>query len=290
MTVTPYVGPPGPGAPVEPPGPDREQRPRPRPSRTARIVALTLGGLLTVAMIGYGCFALIALLDRQSETVQRQFAAASLRAVEVHTSGVGITVVGDDTAGAPSTVRSKTTWSWNHPSFTTALGADGTLRVRVHCFDPGPIGCTGRVTLHVPSRVPVTASSGDGSVEVSHMTGGAALTSSDGAVRLSDVAGDLALRTSDGSVHADGLRSARVVAHTGDGGVYLAFAQVPGAVRATTGDGSVHVRLPDQSGPFSVDVSTGDGSKHVDVRTDPRASRTVTVHTGDGGVRVDYLR
>jgi Putative adhesin len=286
MTVTPPIesggvaGPAGPGRPARTPGR--------RPGRPARFAALTVGALLTLGLIGFACFDLVALVSRDTRTFDNTFPAAAVRAVDVATSDVDVRIVGGAPAGRPVTAHSSVRFSWDDPVYGATLDRSGTLRVRLRCAHWTPIGCDGHIVITVPSGVSVSAHSDDGGVRAEAIDGPVTLSSSDGGVSVSNVSGDLALSTSDGGIRGDGVRSARVTAETSDGGVTLTFAAPPTSVTATSSDGGVRVHLPDRSGPYYVQAHASDGGTRTSVRSDPRSSRTITLSSGDGGVSVDY--
>jgi hypothetical protein len=55
-----------------------------------------------------------------------------------------------------------------------------------------------------------------------------------------------------------------------------------------SGDGTVSLAVPDDGTPYAVTTSTGDGHVSNDLANDPRASRRIDVHTGDGSVHLSY--
>jgi DUF4097 and DUF4098 domain-containing protein YvlB len=136
--------------------------------------------------------------------------------------------------------------------------------------------------------VPVTAHTSDGAVSAQGLSGPLTLSSSDGAVHVADVSGDLRLNSHDGALRGERVRSPRVTARTSDGRVDLTFLTAPTAVTASSHDGGVAVHVPAASGPYRVDAGTSDGSTRTLVSTDPAGTRTISAHSHDGGVRIDY--
>jgi DUF4097 and DUF4098 domain-containing protein YvlB len=142
------------------------------------------------------------------------------------------------------------------------------------------------VQLTVPSDVAVLGGSSDGHLLLSDLSGPLDVHNADGGVELRDVTGRVRLSTSDGPVRAEGLASDRVTVDTSDGSVQLSFSQPPSSVRASTSDGSLEIVVPKDGTAYAVSVSVSDGSQSVDVPTDPEATRTISVHTSDGSVRI----
>jgi hypothetical protein len=236
-----------------------------------RAVALLIGALLTIAFIGYGCLTLVALLSRQHETVQRQFSASAVHAVEIDTDGTGVTLVGGVSSGAQATIGYSMSWSWTHPRLTTTLADNGTLRVVLRCRSTwAPIGCSRRLRLAVPSGASIAA------------------TSSGGGITADGINGNVRLESSGGGIRATGLRGSRADVDSSGGGVRLAFVTAPTSVRVSSNGGGVTVQVPPGSGPYAVNSAASGGGNRVQISTDPRASRTVYVRSSGGGIRVEY--
>ena len=274
-------------------------QPRGAGGRTAVRVVVIVVSLLLVA---WGALWLVSLLARDS--LHRSATYDGVRVVELNLGFESVTVTGDD-AATQVTVDRTARWSMSKPDLSSRLEGDHLL-MRSSCHWSVGVGCSGDVRLVVPADTVVRVDAGDGhvsvrdltrrvevttadgSVEVAGITGGAVLHTGDGRIAADDVTGPVQLRTGDGSIDATALRSSRVDATTSDGSVRLQFATAPRTVGATTGDGSVEVAIPRDGQPWRVEATTGDGSRTVDVATDPAADRTITLHTGDGSVRVQY--
>ncbi|TYK52988.1 DUF4097 family beta strand repeat-containing protein [Actinomadura decatromicini] len=176
-------------------------------------------------------------------------------------------------------------------------------------------GLGGTVKLHTDNgalkvtdlrATSVTLSSDDGSIEVSGHAGTAHLQSDNGRItatgltadrltaRTSDghisVAGRVPvadLRTSNGGIDARGLTTDRISAKTSDGPIDLRFAAAPTEVRATSGNGPVHVRVPRGDG-YAITLTSGNGPERIDpaVHQDSRSTRTIQLRSGDGPLTV----
>jgi len=143
---------------------------------------------------------------------------------------------------------------------------------------------------------------GDGSVNVTDVTGDIRVHTGDGTVAFDHVEGRVDAETGDGSVTLDGKLEA-VRLRTGDGTVRLraaAGSKMSDDWEIRTGDGSVGVQLPQ---PFDaeLDAHTNDGRVHVsdftvngDVSMSKNAvrgklgsgGRTLLVRTGDGPISI----
>jgi|GEM_PF-1775898 len=262
----------------------------PTPGRRpgARAVAVGLNIVLALSAVGYACLTLVAVVSLERRTFDSSFAATAVRAVAIRSDDLGITIVGDAGPGQRATVHTRMYSTLSRWSYHATLEADGTLRVRAGCPGWTPAWCGGHVTLSVPAGVPVTAHTSDGAVSAQGLSGPLTLSSSDGAVHVADVSGDLRLNSHDGALRGERVRSPRVTARTSDGRVDLTFLTAPTAVTASSHDGGVAVHVPAASGPYRVDAGTSDGSTRTLVSTDPAGTRTISAHSHDGGVRIDY--
>ena len=259
-----------------------ETRPRRRPVAVGLNIALALGA------VGYACLTLVAVVSLEHRTFDSSFPVAAVKAVDIHTDDLGVVIAGDARPGQRATVHASLRSSLSHRSYSATIDPDGTLRVHVGCPGWTPAWCGGHITLSVPAGVPVTAHTSDGGVSAQGLSGPLTLSSSDGAVHVADVSGDLRLNSHDGTLRGERVRSPRVTARTSDGRVDLTFLTAPTAVTASSHDGGVAVHVPAASGPYRVEAGTSDGSTRTLVSTDPAGTRTISAHSHDGGVRIDY--
>jgi len=120
----------------------------------------------------------------------------------------------------------------------------------------------------------------DGSVKASSLEGTIDLHTNDGSITVDTLKGDIRLRTGDGSIEAREL-DGRVAADSGDGHVRLAGRFE--ALNVKTGDGSVDTKVLSGS-KMTADwtVRTGDGSVDISLPADFRANIDAT--TGDGHI------
>ncbi len=240
------------------------------PGSGPRKIALFIGVLLTIAFVGYGSLALVTLLRLGHHNGQRQFSTANVRALDISTDGLGVSITGGVSPGAPGVISYRLLVAWGDPRPSVTMTGNGTLRVRLSCSNWAPIGCSGHLSITVPAGFPVSARS------------------SGGGINATGLAGDLRLESAGGGVHAVNLRANRVDVDSSGGGVRLSFAAVPSTVHARSGGAGVTVEVPDRSGPYAVSASAGGGGTDVEVRQDPRSARTITVSSGGGGIHVRY--
>jgi DUF4097 and DUF4098 domain-containing protein YvlB len=137
-----------------------------------------------------------------------------------------------------------------------------------------------RFVVSVPRTTDLNATSGDGSISVSGITGRVDARSGDGSIATSDISGDVGLDTGDGSISADNVTGDLKI-NTGDGSVSVKGQ--PRGLIAHTGDGSVSVDVTSATtAAGDWELTTGDGGIHVTLPANFNAQ--LDAHTGDGGI------
>lgn len=172
-----------------------------------------------------------------------------------------------------------------------ATGLSGNLTIDTHDGSVKANGLSGTVDLHT----------GDGSITVDTLKGDIRLRTGDGGIEARDLDGKVEADSGDGHIRIAGRFEALNV-KTGDGSVNTQV--LPGSKMAAswtlrTGDGSVDISLPSDF-QANIDATTGDGhiSLGVPVTVEGTFSRsevrgkmngggqTLTIHTGDGSIRL----
>jgi len=246
-----------------------------------RVPTLVVAGLLTVALLGAGTFAVANALVRTTEVDTTTF-TGEVRRADVHVTGsVQITTGRVDRVE----VSRRSTFGVRRPRITETL-EDGLLTVRVECTGGLSMICTNRVELVVPAAVSLTIDALG--VELADVEGDVEIDSGAGSVHLERLSGELDLSVGGGSIEAHDLRGARVRAAAGAGSVELSFLVPPDDVDAASGAGSVRVWLPAGDETYRVDADAGAGSDIVTVRTDMTSDRVVRASAGAGSVEVRY--
>ncbi len=268
-----------PAPPVDRPGPSVRAR---TPLTGTRRLALILGVLVAVPLIGATSVNLISLLARQSETGTATLPAAGGRLlVDVNGGSVHVSVGAENDVVR---VTRRLEWSFVKPRFSETAGPGG-VALRARC--PSTWECATTYTVVVPRTFAVDLRSSAGGLAVRDVTGAVRLRSSGGSVTVTDVSGTLDLHSSAGSVRGTGLRSTDVVANSSGGRVALGFTTAPREVSARSSAGGVTVTVPPGSGPYRVAADSSAGSTQVRVRTDPAAPAQITAHSSGGRVRVE---
>lgn len=261
--------------------------PRPGPAATALrwtggvlgAVALVAGGLRTADH-----------LARTDTTATHSYAAA--QSVELVADGDVTVTTGGTAVEVLARARAGLT-----PATYAADEAGGRLAIHHECTGVLDDTCTASLEVRVPegARVTIRSAAGDvsvtgvaGDVTVSANTGAVTVTGAGGSVtattgagdvEVSRVSGSAEVTTSVGAVIVRDVRGDAVVdAGAGD----LDVAGVLGDVRATTSNGRVVVRA--SGGPVALDIASANGRSTIDAPTDPGASRSVYIRSGNGDV------
>lgn len=231
-----------------------------------RLATLAVGLPIFLAGIGYGGLTLTGVLARTSEHHQATYAWHG-GPISVRMTDGSVTVHEDH--GSVVTVSYTEHYQLQRAG-VRATNTPESLALQATCGAVLAGSCSVNFDITVPVGAPLELNTGDGSV------------------RLAGVSGTVKAHTGNGSVRASGLRSPAVQVSTGDGSVNLQWAGSPEHVTASTGNGQLAISLPPGSGPYAIDSHTGQGSSNIRVRSDPRASRTLLLHTGDGSLSVRY--
>jgi len=141
------------------------------------------------------------------------------------------------------------------------------------------------LVVSLPTQAILKLDSGDGSVTIRRINGKINIRTGDGSVRITEAKGDLVVHTGDGSIQVAEV-DGHVDVETRDGSITIEG--VLRAVRADSGDGSI--RLTAQKGSaMDADwaATTGDGS--IDVRVPDGFGAEVDAKSNDGHVRIEKI-
>jgi len=139
-----------------------------------------------------------------------------------------------------------------------------------------------KLIVSAPATANIAARSGDGSIDVDHVSGRLELRTGDGSIRGRNLAGRVRAHTGDGSIKLEGVNGELDV-DTGDGSVNASGKMT--SVRARSGDGSVTIHADEGSAAEADwDIVTGDGS--VTLELPDGFNGELDAHTGDGGIRM----
>ena len=147
-------------------------------------------------------------------------------------------------------------------------------------FGIGWINTSAKLIVTLPATSNVRARSGDGSIDIEHVTGAIELRSGDGSIRGRQLAGDVKVHTGDGSITLDQV-AGTLDADTGDGSITV-DGKLTG-LRAQTGDGSVTINAAAGSATDADwSITTGDGA--VVLAVPDGFGGELDAHTGDGRI------
>ncbi|MBX9246409.1 DUF4097 family beta strand repeat protein [Actinotalea ferrariae] len=245
-------------------------------------VALVAGGLRTADH-----------LARNDTTTTHSYAAAG--SVELVTDG-DVTVTTGGTA-VEVVARARTGLTAATYAVDEVDEGEGRLEIHHECTGVLDDTCTASLEVRVPEGARVTVRSAAGDVSVADVVGDVTVSTNTGAVTVTEVGGSVTAATGAGDVEVSRVGgSAEVTTSVGavtvrdvhgdavvDGGAGdLDVGGVLGDVRATTSNGRVVVRS--SGGPVALDIASAKGRSTVDAPTDPGASRSVYIRSGNGDV------
>jgi hypothetical protein len=139
--------------------------------------------------------------------------------------------------------------------------------------------------LTVSGAAGANLDSGGGPVRATGISGHLIVSSSAGTVVVDGLTGPLDADTGGGALLASGVDTATATVVTGGGEARIGFTAAPDAVFVSTDGGRVALTVP--GGPYALTANTYGGSEAVRIVTDPAASRSITVTTGGGPLRIE---
>ena len=190
----------------------------------------------------------------------------------------------------------------------TANQSGNHVEIKLHKVSRGCFGIciqSLRVEVRVPRESDLDIHTDDGNVRADSVRGNMQFETGDGNLTLRDVEGSLHAETNDGNVDVEGRFSALNL-HTGDGNIdaeATPTSAAQGGWLLRTGDGNVHLKLPDDLGA-ELDAHSGDGDVHVNFSGHDRdkdkdnsfrgqinggGALSIEVRTGDGDITVAKL-
>lgn len=251
---------------------------------TAQRVAIGVGVLVTLALIGAGAVSAASGIVVQSKNDTRTF-VGTMSTVQVNVDGNVQVQPGPD---GQVTVTTHKVWSFQQPTVSeTQIGNDITVSASCPGVQLGGT-CSTSVRLTVPSAVALNLTSQDGNVSASGVQGALDLHSGDGDVDVAGVSGPLHLSSDNGNVTGTGVTSSQAQASSDDGDVNLTFTGVPTTVTASSDNGNASVGVPHGSTAYLVSASSDNGNRSVGVRTDSTSGRHIVVDSSNGDVSVFY--
>ena len=208
------------------------------------------------------------------------------------------------TTGSTSRVQVTETLWYDHqdggpPAVTPSVSGGRLTLAAPACASSG---CSVGFAVTVPPGVTVTVASQGGPVTVSG-TDGANLDSDGGPVSVTRIGGPLTVGTGGGPLHVNGLAgglhadtaggdmvargvaAATATVSTGGGQALIDFSAAPDTVTVSTDGGPAQLTVP--GGPYALTADSDDGPESAGIAVDPAASRSITVFSGGGPLRIE---
>ena len=247
------------------------------------------GVILGLAVIGGAACSIDLNAEQFVKKEQKTFAVTGQADVDLKTFDGSIEVTSWDKPEVAVTIERRADSQAEAEALKVTAEQNGN-RIVVHAVKPEDRESSVHIGFHqgrsvrfvvtVPRTSDLNATSGDGSISVTGITGRVTARSGDGSITTSDVKGDVGLDTGDGSVTAENV-SGSLKINSGDGSVTVRGQ--PQGLIAHTGDGSVNIDVTSATTAASDwELTTGDGGIHVTLPAGFNAQ--VDAHTGDGGI------
>jgi DUF4097 and DUF4098 domain-containing protein YvlB len=282
-----------------------------------RIIAHRSAGIC-IALLAAGPFA----ARVQAEDYTKSFSVSHRAKVHIDTNDGSVKVTTGDTKEVEFHVEyqghelTKTVHIESHQQ-----GDEVDLTARVINKLPISLGMTARLQIEVrmPQDGDLQVETGDGSIKANGLSGSIDLHSGDGSVTANSLRGVVRLRSGDGAIDGSDLdgqcdavsgdgrirltgRFDVLRAKSGDGRIEISAlhgSKLDAGWNIASGDGSIEVALPSDL-PVDIDASSGDGRITSDIPITVEGvmsksrvrgkmnggGQTLTIHTGDGAIRL----
>lgn len=248
------------------PGPARR-----RPIPAVRISTVALIGAVAAVSIPAGAAAFVltggGLPHNRHATVPiRQ--TATVDKVVIDTENGGVNVTGDATmAGVSGQAELGWTGSVQAPLRLDQHVENGVLTLKTVCLTLNADCGGASITIKVPPKVAVEATSSNGGIDVASVTGG------------------VNLQTSNAGIEVRDLGDGDATMHTTNGGVDAAFSGAPKQILITTSNAGVNVTTDGKTVYYN-DISTTNASQEIHNNPSRNAQNEIHVHTTNGSVRI----
>jgi DUF4097 and DUF4098 domain-containing protein YvlB len=247
------------------------------------------GVMLGLAVIGSAACSIDLNAEQYVKKEQKTFTVSGQADVDLKTFDGSIEVTSWDKPEVAVTIERRADSQAEAEALKVTAEQNGN-RIVVHAVKPEGRESSVHIGFHqgrsvrfvvtLPRTSDLNATSGDGSISVTGITGRVTARSGDGSISTSDIKGDVGLDTGDGSVTAENV-SGSLKINSGDGSVTVRGQ--PQGLIAHTGDGSVNIDVTSATTAASDwELTTGDGGIHVTLPAGFNAQ--VDAHTGDGGI------
>ncbi|WP_454860404.1 DUF4097 family beta strand repeat-containing protein [Promicromonospora soli] len=284
-----------------PPGP-------PRPNVTGRVLG-TVGGVLALAMVGFGALFLVDLSMSETTTTHRSYDAVDT--VVLRTDG-DVTVSAAEGDVEVDVIAHS---GLREPTYSDVVSASA-LEINHRCGWSFMLPrCSGELDVTLPAGTRVVVRTENGDVVASGLADDVALNTRNGRVEAKEISGPLDIGSSNGDIGVMGA-GAGVRASTSNGridivdvdGMVIAdssngditIGTVTGDASATSSNGSVEisdvggdvygvtsngqVAVIGDGEPVALTIETSNGDEIIQGPTDPDAERSVEIRSSNGDV------
>jgi len=255
---------------------------RPLPLTRGRLTALVIGVPLTLALIGWGSFNVIALLSADSFPIDRSIVAEGSQ-VSVSIDMGNLTL--EPGAGDRVVLTGVAYYGLIRPTVdVTATGAG--VAVTANC-SPVLVGrCGVDLTVTVPPGLAVAASTRSGDITASNLSD-LTLEAVSGSLQVNGGSGLLHLSTQSGGITGVAMDASDVNASAASGDISLDFGRPPADVSVQDDSGDVTVTVPSGGPAYAVSAHADSGSTSIEVPTDPTSTHEISISVDSGSAVVD---
>jgi hypothetical protein len=139
--------------------------------------------------------------------------------------------------------------------------------------------------VFVDSAAGANVDSGGGVVQAARIYGQLTVSTEGGPLTISGLTGALHADTGGGTLNAEGISAPATAVTTEGGDARLGFATAPDSVQVDTGGGAADLTVP--GGPYALTADdAGGGPELISIATNPAATRSITVSTNGGPLRI----
>jgi hypothetical protein len=140
--------------------------------------------------------------------------------------------------------------------------------------------------VFIGSAAGANVDSGGGVVQAEGIDGQLTVSTEGGPLTLSGLTGALHADTGGGTLFAEGISASAVTVTAEGGDARLGFATAPDSVQVDTGGGAADLTVP--GGPYALTADDGGGGPElVSIAVNPAATRSITVSTNGGPLRIN---
>jgi hypothetical protein len=215
---------------------------------------------------------------------QRSF-SQTLSAIDIHLYNGSVTI--EHASGRETVVESSGSRGFARPTnVERVLGH--TLSITSTCAFHFVNFCTRNYVVHVPTSVPITVATGQGSVTVARINGPVSINTGQGDVTVLGARGSATVTTGQGNVTMRDITAPRVNASSGQGDVAIDVLSPPTSLTTSTAQGSIDIELPRGADSYRVRETSAQGSVNDYVDESPTSFRVIHASSGQGDVTIRY--